>query len=141
MTEFLIKWAGFDSSHNTWEPKKNLLNEQLLDSWRLENPNQKKRKLSSKLTDPKVSSSYQNSKEVTREKVKASNLVRKQSTEPVSQDDTSDPISANKKAKTASSTSKPQSKLSGIFQVENLKMIKSHNVTVQIIELILSKEK
>lgn len=63
----------------------------------------------------------------------------KRSLVPILQTDVlSNPVSATKKARTTSSLSKLESKSSGVFQIENLKMIELDDVTVLIIELILS---
>ncbi|KAH9388900.1 Chromo Shadow Domain [Tyrophagus putrescentiae] len=44
IVEFLIKWDGFDTSQATWEPKKNILNNELLKIWRNERLVEKKPK-------------------------------------------------------------------------------------------------
>ena len=38
VTEFLIKWEGYDDDQNTWEPKKHIFDKSLIDDWRAEHP-------------------------------------------------------------------------------------------------------
>lgn len=46
IVEYLIKWDGFDTSQATWEPRKNILNNELLKIWRNERLVEKKPKVS-----------------------------------------------------------------------------------------------
>lgn len=69
--QFCIKWVGFGEDHNTWEPRKNLLDKVLLEEWRLENPlRNKKRKRSSRPTASQAKSKKQeNTNKATGEKL------------------------------------------------------------------------
>ncbi len=136
VTEFEVKWEGYDKSQNTWESAKRILDKSLITEWRVKHPSK-----SDKDPLPKKS-------RVTKKK-KVNNVIQK-----VSKKNTANSIPAVTPilGRTRSST-KVQSTVSGtstepghIPQILSVSSVTARDVTLQIINLsvppkLLIKEK